>query len=46
MTIQQLIAELEERDPDAPVTVTGDGEIIDIFYEDNGTITLMGEYEV
>lgn len=46
MTVQQLIAELQERDPEIPVVVTGDGEIIEIEYTDNGTLILLGEHEV
>lgn len=46
MTIGQLIAELEERDSEAPVVVTGDGEIIDIDYDQRGILVLMGEHEV
>lgn len=45
MTNRQLMAELEERDPEAPVVVTGDGEIINIDYDEAGTLVLMGEHE-
>ena len=46
ITVGQLIVELQERDLEMPVLVTGDGEIVDINYNDDGVLVLMGEYEV
>lgn len=42
MTNQQLIAELQERDLEAPIEVAG-GEIVDINYTDDGKLKLIGE---
>lgn len=45
MTIQQLIAELKERDPEAQIVVSGEGDITDIIIEYDGIVTLLGEDE-
>jgi hypothetical protein len=41
ITVGQLMAELEERDPQAFIEIRGLGEIADIETDDDGTIVLV-----
>jgi len=42
ITVGQLIEELQERDSEMPVEVTG-GEIVGIEYTDDGKLLLIGD---
>lgn len=43
VTVNQLIAELEERDQEAVVKVSGDGDIIEVEVTDDGNVLISGE---
>lgn len=46
VTVQQLIAELEERDLDIPIVLEDGRNIVDIDYTDDGQLMLIGENDV
>ena len=45
MNVRQLMAELEERDPELEIMVVGSGPIEDIVMTDDGQYILLGETE-